>query len=91
MKIINPPQKIWVNGTELLATIFELQCNFDNLKNQAIFYYALYNDELLKLVDGNITMSEPDYLTDWSTNDAAYNWGAQKLGLTITGNYIPTV
>lgn len=91
MKTINPPQRIWVNGNEVFATIFKLQCIFDNLNNQAQFYYVLYNDELIKLVDGNLYMNVPDYLTDWSTNDAAYNWGAEKLGLTITGDYIPTL
>lgn len=89
MKIINPPQRIWVNGQEIAATIFQLQCNYDNLTNQAVFYYCLFSDDLIKLVDGNITMNIPDYLTDWSTNDAAYNWAAAILGLTITGNYLP--
>jgi hypothetical protein len=59
------------------------------LTNQAVFYYALFSDDLIKLVDGNITMNVPDYLIDWNTNDAAYNWAAAVLGLTITGDYIP--
>ena len=33
----------------------------------------------------------PDYTTDWVTNDAAYNWAATQLGLTITGEYIAPV
>jgi hypothetical protein len=36
-------------------------------------------------------MSLPDYATDWATNDAAYNWAATQLGLTITGEYVPPV
>jgi hypothetical protein len=87
MKTINPPQRIWINGKEVLATIFQLQCNFDNLTNKANFYYCLYSDQLVKLVDGNLTMSDPDYTTDWFSNDAAYNWAAKELGLIITGNY----
>jgi hypothetical protein len=87
MKQINPPQRIWVNGKEIFATIFSLQCNFDNLKNQAVFYYALFSEDLVKLVDGNIIMNEPDYSTDWFSNDAAYNWAAKELGLIITSNY----
>jgi len=87
MKIINPPQRIWVNGKEVEATIFSLSCNYDNLQNMAVFYYALFSSDLVKLVDGNLTMIEPDYTTDWFSNDAAYNWAAKELGLIITGNY----
>jgi len=87
MKTINPPQRIWLNGKEIFATIFKLQCDFDNLINKAIFNYSLYSDELILLVQGTINMNVPDYLTDWQTNDAAYNWAALQLGLTITGEY----
>jgi hypothetical protein len=91
MKTINPPLSIWINGVYIETTIFQLQCNFDNLIDTAVFYFARYDRNVVKITDGNITMSGTDYLTDWVTNDAAYNWAAQKLGITITGNYEPTV
>jgi len=87
MKVINPPQRIWVNGKEIFATIFKLQCDFDNLIDKASFIYTLYSDDFTLLVQGYLNMNEPDYTTDWFSNDAAYNWAAKELGLIITGNY----
>jgi hypothetical protein len=86
MKTIEPVQ-IW----KQTATIFSLVCINDNLLNQAIFYYQLLDDNLVDCNSGNLTMIEPDYSFDWGNNDAAYNWAALQLGLTITGEYIPPV
>lgn len=83
------PQQIWVNGKTITASIFQLSCNYDNLLNSAVFYYALFDINLIQLVDGNIEMIEPNYSTDWATNNAAYLWAATQLGLTITGEYTP--
>ena len=88
MKTIQP-QNIWVNGKTITATIFQLSCNYDNLINKADFYYALFDSNLNILVSSILTMNLPDYTTDWTTNDAAYNWAATQLGLTITGEYNP--
>jgi hypothetical protein len=88
MKTIQAIQ-IWVNGKILTATIFSLNCIFDNLLNSATFYYQLKDATITTIADGNLTMSLPDYTTDWTTNDAAYNWAAIQLGLTITGEYTP--
>ena len=88
MKTIQPIS-IWVNGKTDSATIFSLTCINDNLLNSATFYYQLKDETLLTIADGNLTMALPDYETDWATNDAAYNWAASQLGLTITGDYVP--
>jgi len=80
---------IWNNGTNESATILNLTCINDNLFDSAIFYFQLFSDSLIVLSNGNLTMSLPNYTTDWTTNDAAYNWAATQLGLTITGEYIP--
>ena len=90
MKTIQPVS-IWVNGKTDSATIFSLICINDNLKDSATFYYQLFDSSLIQLAQGNLTMGLPDYTTDWVTNDAAYNWAATQLNLTITGNYIPPV
>jgi len=90
MKIILPIS-IWYNGKNYTATIFSLNCINDNLKDSAIFYYQLLDANLLQLTQGNLTMALPDYTTDWTTNDAAYNWAATQLGLTIIGEYIAPV
>ena len=90
MKTIQPVS-IWYNGVTDTATIFNLICINDNLKDSATFYYQLLDANLIQLAQGNLTMGLPDYTTDWVTNDAAYNWAAAQLNLTITGNYIAPV
>ena len=85
------PVSIWNNGTNESATILNLTCINDNMFDSAIFYFQLFSETLIILSSGNLTMSLPDYTTDWTTNDAAYNWSALQLGLTITGEYIPPV
>ena len=90
MKTIQPIS-IWVNGKTDSATIFNLTCINDNLLNSATFYYQLKDAILSTIADGNLTMSLPDYETDWATNDAAYNWAATQLSLVITGDYVAPV
>jgi hypothetical protein len=85
------PFIIWVNGKTDIACFMALLCNSDNLTNQAVFYWAFYdnidNQPGNKLTDGNITMIPPDYDL-WDTNDFAWNWAASTLGVTITGTTI---
>ena len=88
MKTIQPVS-IWVNGKIDSATIFSLTCINDNLLNSATFYFQLLDATLASIASGNLTMVEPDYSADWGSNDAAYNWAATQLGLTITGDYVP--
>ena len=88
MKTIQP-KSIWNNGADESATILNLTCINDNMFDSAIFYFQLFSDLLIVLSSGELTMSLPDYTTDWTTNDAAYNWAATQLGLTITGEYVP--
>ena len=90
MKTIQPVS-IWVNGKTDSATIFSLTCVNDNLLNSATFYFQLLDATLTSIANGNLSLIEPDYTTDWTTNDSAYNWAATQLGLTITGEYIAPV
>jgi len=90
MKTIQPVS-IWFNGKTDTAILFNLTCINDNLYNSAAFYYELKDSAFVTIANGNLTMSLPDYATDWQTNDAAYNWAALQLGLTITGEYVPPV
>ena len=89
MKQILPVQ-IWYQGQIINATIFGLNVINDNLTNNAKFYFVLYsgtvNEPVIKLSDGNLTMSGSDYTTYSSSpdsNDFAYSWAANKLGLTL--------
>lgn len=77
---------IWVNGKTVTAYYLALLCNSDNLTNQAVFYWALYDQQGdqpgNKLTDGNLTMTSPDYEL-WDTNEYAWNWAAGQLGVTF--------
>jgi hypothetical protein len=83
------PFTLWVNGKSVIAYYMALICNNDNLLNEAVFYWAFYdvadNKPGNKLTDGNIIMVSPDYEL-WITNEFAFNWAANQLGVTI----IPT-
>jgi len=86
MKTIQPVS-IWFNGKTDTATILNLTCINDNLFDSAIFYYELKNSAFITIASGNLTMLQPDYTTDWTTNNSAYNWAASQLNLVITGDY----
>ena len=76
----------WANGKTLIASYLFLICNTDNLKDSAQFYWAFYDkiDGLQgnKICEGNITMSGADYEA-WETNDYAWIWAANELGVTV--------
>jgi hypothetical protein len=85
MKQIQPIQ-IWVNGSLQTATVFNLIIINDNLLNSATFYWQLLDSAEIKLADGNLTIGEPDYDVWGSTadvNQAAYDWAASKLNITL--------
>jgi hypothetical protein len=85
MKQIQPIQ-IWVNGANQTATLFSLIIINDNLTNSATFYWQLLDADAVKLTDGNLTIGEPDYDVWGSTadvNQAAYEWAASKLNITL--------
>jgi len=87
MKTISPVVFPLNLGT---ATILNAYCINDNLNNSATFYYSLLSDTLSQLSQGNLTMVGETYVK-YVTNDYAYNWIANELNLTITGDYVPTV
>jgi len=74
---------IWVNGQTIDAVFFLLHINFDNLTNQAIFYYALKDADTNIITQNDITMSDIDYQNWNGSNDYAWNWASKQLGLTI--------
>ena len=88
MKTIQPIS-IWNNGKIDNAIIFNLTCIYDNMYDSAIFSYKLIDAQIVTISSGELTMIEPDYSQYWGSNDAAYNWAATKLGLIITGDYVP--
>ena len=87
MKTIEPVQ-IWVNGTQDEGTILNAYCINDNLSTSATFYYSILSDAQQQLAQGNLNMTGDVYQA-WQTNEYAYDWVAEQLNLTITGDYIP--
>jgi hypothetical protein len=73
-----------------VASLLNAYCINDNLNDSATFYYALLSDTQAQLSQGNLTMEGQDY-ADWVTNDYAYNWVAEQIDVTITGDYVPVV
>lgn len=94
MKTITP-QPIWINGVSKKASVIYSQVNSDNLTNEAIFYFQLYQEvdvNIVPLVNGTVTMTGADYITynnATDANDYAWTWIATQLNLTITGDYVP--
>jgi hypothetical protein len=80
------PISIWVNGQQQTATVFNLIIINDNLLNSATFYWQLLDSAEIKLVDGNLTIVEPQY-DQWGTssdvNQWAYEWAATQLNITL--------
>lgn len=78
--------KIWINGKLTPVDYLYILCNSDNLKDNATFYYALYNeiDSTIgnKIAEGNITMTGTDY-EGFDSNEYAVNWVASQLKITI--------
>jgi hypothetical protein len=97
MKTIEPV-KVWYNGQEVDATVLNATSWNDNLVDSASFNYQLsapgtgvYPMTMTTiLVNGSLNMTGEVY-QNWTTNDYAYDWIAEQLNLTITGNYNPPV
>lgn len=80
------PKQIYFNGLEVEATKFNLQTNFDNLLNKAIFYWQLFDVNNTPLMSGELTMINPDYDLwngDANINYSAYQWAAAILNITL--------
>ena len=87
MKTINPIS-IYYNGQMINAVVLNTYCVNDNLSSEAKFYFALYSSEFVILSQGNLLMTGADY-TAYETNQYAWDWVAQQLNVTITGDYVP--
>lgn len=80
------PKQVYANGVEIQATQLSLQVINDNLKDNAIFFYQLFDENSTPLVSGNLTMTNPDYDLwngDNDINYSAYQWAASLLNLTL--------
>lgn len=86
---------IWDNGTVQEAKILNAYAVNVTLGTSAVFYYQLFDETVNlalgpQLAQGNLTMTGDAY-TQWEVDSYAWDWVAQQLNLTITGDYIPPV
>ena len=94
MKTIQPVTS-WVNGQAVQAKVLNAYVINDNLSTSASFYYALLTENPdgtlgAGVAQGNLTMTGEAYAA-YGTNPFAWDWVANQLGLTITGDYVPPV
>jgi hypothetical protein len=100
MKTITPVT-VWYNGSEVPATVLNATVQNDNMQNSATFMYQLMQEisqpntsyvYTQPVVTGYLTIAGTDY-QDWDlaspANEFAYEWIAEQLKLTITGEYVP--
>lgn len=102
MKSITPIN-IWNDGQLKEVTKIEVASVYDDLNTYASFVYRLKKEVPAVIVDeievipamfadvvtGNVMMNGQDYI-DWdNSNDAAYDWVAEKLNLTIVADPQP--
>ena len=94
MKTIEAVQ-IWDNGKVQEAKILNAYAVNVALGTSATFYYTLLtqNTDLSAgqhIAQGNLTMTGEAYAA-WEVDSYAWDWVAEELGLTITGDYVPPV
>jgi hypothetical protein len=94
MKTIQPVS-IWDNGQNLEAKVLNSYASNVILGLNATFYYNLLTvneDESLgfQLAQGYLLMEGEAY-AQWQVDSYAWDWVAEKLNLTITGDYVPPV
>lgn len=86
---------IWDNGTVQQAVILNSYAVNVTLNTSATFFYALFTEGVggilgNQVTQGNLTMTGDAY-TQWETDNYAWDWIAEQLNLTITGEYVPPV
>jgi hypothetical protein len=89
------PVSIWDNGTIQEAKILNAYAVNVTLSTSATFYYQLFAENVdltlgFQVAQGNLTMTGEAY-AQWEVDSYAWDWVAQQLNLTITGDYIPPV
>jgi hypothetical protein len=94
MKLIEPVS-IWDNGQVKEAKILNAYAVNVTLGTSATFYYSLSaenEDQTIgsQVAQGNLSMTGDSY-AQWSIDSYAWDWVAEQLNLTITGDYIPPV
>lgn len=91
MKLIDPIS-VWHNGNDVEVSILDVKAMDVQLDTSALFFFSLYVlDENGKLGEkanaGSLVMDGEDY-QNWDKDSFAWDWVAEKLKLTIKGEYV---
>ena len=91
--IVSTP--IWDNGQTVEAKILNAYAANVTLGTSATFYYQLLSQKTegnvgQQVAQGNLNMSGEAY-AQWEVDSYAWDWVAEQLNLTITGDYAPPV
>jgi hypothetical protein len=91
MKTIEAVQ-IWDNGKVQEAKILNAYAINVTLGTSATFYYSLLTENVdlsvgQQVAQGNLTMTGEAY-AQWEVDSYAWDWVAEQLNLTITGDYV---
>jgi hypothetical protein len=89
MKEITPIQ-VWQSGEVVEAKILNAYAISVTLDQSASFYYGLLTESKQTVAQGNLSMDTETY-DQWELDSFAWDWVAQQLNLTITGEYVPPV
>ena len=86
---------IWDNGTVQEAKILNTYAVNVTLGTSATFYYQLLSQTAEgnvgpQVAQGNLSMTGEAY-AQWEVDSYAWDWVAEQLNLTITGDYVPPV
>lgn len=92
MKTIEPVS-MWDNGTVQNAVILNTYAINVTLNTSATFWYGLFTETAdgslgNQIGQGNLSMTGAAY-TQWQTDNYAWDYVAEQLNLTITGEYVP--
>jgi len=84
---------VWDNGKVQEAVILNSYATNVTLNTSATFWYGLFTETTegfqgMQVAQGNLTMTGDAY-TQWQTDNYAWDWVAEQLNLTITGEFIP--
>ena len=91
MKQIESVQ-IWDNGQTVEAKILNAYAVNVTLGTSATFYYSLLAETAegnvgSQVAQGNLSMTGEAY-QEWNQDEFAWDWVAEQLNLTITGDYV---
>lgn len=93
MKLIEPIS-IWNEGTLKTAQVLNAEGIEIQLNTKAIFRYRLYElneNKLGEEISMGLLYMLPEEYQQWETDEFAWDFIANKLNLTIVGDYVPPV